>query len=391
MHDCGADMRRSAHRTLVRSIVAACLLLPVMAVAQPAGGWYGDMLRNRPWQALQVLGTLPGQEQAVAQLSVIVGDAGPACRLLSTRPPRIDAGMSHDDALREIVAAARDAQVVMLNESHFSRTHRLFLGRVLEALGALGFDALAAEAFEADAPALLADGDPDVRIGFYTADPAFAAVLRRARVMGWEFVAYEAASTEREQREEGQARALADWLERHPGRRLLVYAGGSHISEDESAGWMAARLKRMTGIDPLTIAQAATACAGMEAMWPFDASVAVTPMRDGRPSGGAGADIVVLHPPASIAAIEADRGVLHDVCIAAQAQDTLLRAFHVQSGDAAIAADQVVIPAGATRARLRLAQGRYRIMREDAEALHLLGSIESGGGHAGCIRLPSAA
>jgi hypothetical protein len=207
----------------------------------------------------------------------------------------------------------------------------------------------------------------------------------------WTFVPYEPEGpADREARERGQAEALARWLDAHPGRRLLVYAGGSHISKDPEAGWMAARFAARTGIVPLTVAQGATACAPRTehdpgendrgetesaSVWPVDAAAPVIAVRDGAPLAPAHVDLVVMHPPAAVAAAENALGAPVSLCVPPRADATLLRAFAEREDDRAIPHDQTVVQAGAATARLRLAPGRYRIAREDAAALDTLGHV----------------
>lgn len=347
----------------------------VMA-AEEAPVWSEALARNRPWQALASMDDAPAQRQIAAQLSVFVGDEAPACALRPSSTPRAVEGAEYRDAIAVIVRAARDARVVMLNESHFRRAHRVFLGRLIEALHPLGFDALAAESFAPEAPATLEDGVPDAATGFYTADPAFAAALRRAHALGWTFVAYEPAGvSDRDARERGQAEALAAWLKAHPGRRLLVHAGGSHISQDPDAGWMAARFAASTGIDPLTIAQGPTACPGAGDGWPVDTAAPVVAVRDEIPVTANHVDLVVLHPPAAVAAAEDARGARVPLCVAPRAEATLLRAFGEGEDALAIPRDQAIVPAGAATGGLRLAPGRYRIAREDTRELQTLGRV----------------
>jgi hypothetical protein len=359
---------------------AACALGAVAAASATADdsapGWSESLARNRPWQAATALAESPQHAQISAQVQVFLGKESAACALRPSRAPQTPEGAEYRDAIEVIARAARDARVVMLNESHFRRAHRLFLRRSIEALDALGFDALAAETFAADGPATLVDGVPDAGTGFYTADPAFADALRRAHALGWTFVAYEPASvSDRQTRETAQAAALASWLEAHPGRRLLVYAGGAHISENPEEGWMAARLRARTGIDPLTIAQGPTACAGDTEIWPMDSSTPQVAVRDGQPIAGAHVDLVVLHPPAAVATAADARGAPAALCLPPRAERTLLRAFAEGEDDDAIARDQVVVPAGANVARLRLPPGRYRIAREDDRELRTQGYV----------------
>lgn len=340
--------------------------------------WLHRLEQNRPWQAYRLVPGDPGHRQIYAQLAVFLGDEQPGCSMFPTRLPPILADAEHRDALDTIAAAARDARVVMLNESHFRRTFRTFLMQLIERLDDLGFDALAAETFAPGIAASMADGVPRADAGFYLADPAYAAAVRRAAALGWDFVPYEGVHPDPAEREAAQARALADWLEHNPGRRLLVYAGGSHISEDPEQQWMAARFRKLTGIDPLTVSQVA-ACPGGDDTWPFAADRSVVAFRDGTPLSPPHYDMAVLHPPGAVAALEELRGSLVEVCLPPVAQDSLLRAFAHGDPPEAIARDQVVVPAGARSAKLRLAPGRYALARESASALEPLGVVELDG------------
>lgn len=120
---------------------------------------------------MRALGEAPENGQIAAQISVFLGHEQPVCALRASAAPGAVADADYRDALEVIVRAARDSRVVMLNESHFRRAHRVFLGRLIEALHPLGFDALAAETFAQQAPATLEDGVSDTATGFSTADP----------------------------------------------------------------------------------------------------------------------------------------------------------------------------------------------------------------------------
>lgn len=352
------------------------LALPVSGVTgEPASDWFKRLQENRPWAALQGVRQVPGQAQIAAQIGAFVGDEAAACALFGRSV--LPEGAGYRDALDTIESLAVERHVVMLNESHFRPAHRAFLLQVIERLHALGFDALAAETLYRAAPAQLRGGEVDVGIGFYTHDPLFAAALRRAQALGWEFVHYEAMDGNgREAREAGQARNLAEWLGRNPGRRLLVYAGGSHISKVADEGWMAARFIEDTGIEPLTIQQAATACADAGVAWPVTSARPQVAFRDDLPEKGSGdADLMVVHPPDAVATANSLLGKETSICFAPVSRDTLLRAFAAGESPNAIARDQGVAPAGARALGLWLAPGRHRIEREHLDGRQTLGYI----------------
>lgn len=207
-----------------------------------------------------------------------------------SRPPRpadtdwdkAIAGSVGRDAIAEIVRRARDTGIVILNEAHSHPRDRAFAWRVAQALRPLGYSMLAAETFDNEPPyagkptlveRLAHDRFVRISTGFYTRDPVYAAFLRNALAIGYEPVSYEQNSLQRpkgrlprrqsiEAREQAEADNLTAIHRRLPTAKLLIYVGHSHVAEaalDEDNGgkieWMAARLKRMTGINPLTIDQ----------------------------------------------------------------------------------------------------------------------------------------
>lgn len=184
------------------------------------------------------------------------------------------------DAIAAIVERARNTRIVILNEAHDEPRHRAFGLDVARALRPLGYTILAAEALmnNADAglsakamAALATEGYPRRGTGFYINDPVFGDFIRQALALGYRPVAYEQTSHEQAKtplegiiaREQEQAENLARHIAAAgPNAKILIYVGYSHAAEapvsygeNEKAEWMAARLKRMTGIDPLTIDQ----------------------------------------------------------------------------------------------------------------------------------------
>lgn len=184
------------------------------------------------------------------------------------------------DAIAAIVERARKTRIVILNEAHDEPRHRAFGLEVARALRPLGYTLLAMEALPNDADPrvaassmarLAADGYARRGTGFYIMDPVFADFIRQALAIGYRPLAYE--ETTRTAfasrlagvvaREQEQATNLARHISAAgPDAKILIYVGYSHAAEapiafEETTGneWMAARLKRMTRIDPLTINQ----------------------------------------------------------------------------------------------------------------------------------------
>ncbi len=175
------------------------------------------------------------------------------------------------DALETAIDAARQAQIVIINEAHDQPFHRHVIARLGVALSE-DFGVFAAETFNY---LKLGDGRAPGSLGWYDNEPVFAREIAALEDAGYRFVAYEIRAEQRDPdaqsreariavREEAQANNLiAEVLEDDPEARILVHVGYSHVleapqprgEEDEPHVWFAARLKDKTGIDPLTISQ----------------------------------------------------------------------------------------------------------------------------------------
>lgn len=229
----------------------------------------GEFEENGPeWQYLeQIRPMLNGYDAArpirPSSRSLTVEERG-QLRSVTLRP-----------AIEEIRRAAADARIVILNEAHHSPRDRAFGLEVARALRPLGYTILAAEALSnsggpatwEDMTALARDGHPRQSTGTYIKDPVFGDFVRQALALGHHPVAYEQTGEQRipgggiEQREQAQADNLAAAMRRFPRAKLLIFVGFSHVTEapidryDIQTEWMAARLKRLTGLDPVTIDQ----------------------------------------------------------------------------------------------------------------------------------------
>lgn len=163
-------------------------------------------------------------------------------------------------AIAEIVRRARATRIVILNEAHVSPRDRAFALQVARALRPLGYTTLAAEAITMDeAAALERDGFARLDTGYYTRDPVFAGFLREAIAIGYRPVGYDSPLPAWDQREGTAAENLMRQVfAADPGAKLLLYVGHGHIQESARPGRgdaVAARIKRLTGVDPLTIEQ----------------------------------------------------------------------------------------------------------------------------------------
>lgn len=362
--------------------------------------------------------TAAGDEAARWQLSqyaALLGDEATAlgvvaqARRPNARSPDL-AGATMVKALDAIAEAAADRQIVILNEAHNHSRHRAFAAQVMRRLRPLGFEWFAAEAFISRQPEpapMIADyrsGEPFLHAyGYYTQDPVFAETVREAARLGYRLVDYEFRPDQRApegsdmdrqmaDREEAQAENLiANALARNPDARIFVYCGYSHAMESPTSygEWFASRLKRKTGIDPLTIEQAsntpdlrpeddeAHVAAVLAAFAPTepvivrrpDGSVVSMPLYDGQ------VDLSVFHPrldpvrgrPGWLAT-DAGRRLI-DVDVPGTQSPALLQALWSSEGPAGVPADQLLLAEGQRRATLALRPGRYTLRLEQPDGL----------------------
>ena len=220
------------------------------------------------------------------------------------------------NGVQAITDAVQEARIVMINEAHHDPYHRWVASELARELAG-NFTVFAAETFDAEsAPEDLAAGAV-LDLGFYAKEPVYGRQIRRLIEAGYVFANYEIRQDQRIadpredwrasiiEREEAQAiNFIANVLEAHPGQRVLVHVGFSHLMEvggvggTEESRWFAARLREKTGLDPLTISQ--TECSAMD--YPENEAIARSPLVDGSETIGAqrfpgGVDLYLGRPP----------------------------------------------------------------------------------------------
>ncbi|SFS04570.1 hypothetical protein SAMN05216570_1877 [Dyella sp. OK004] len=165
------------------------------------------------------------------------------------------------DAAEAIARLAAERRVVMVNEAHHDAHTRQLTLALLPRLRALGFTHFALEALGDRDETLAARGYPTWSSGSeYMHEPVFGEIVRKAIALGFIIVPYDADSDTAQGRESGQARNLYQRvLTGHPEARLFVHAGYAHIDKTKGrlgdASPMAAQLKELSGIEPLSIDQ----------------------------------------------------------------------------------------------------------------------------------------
>ncbi|MBM4015160.1 MAG: hypothetical protein FJ293_09395 [Planctomycetes bacterium] len=365
---------------------------------------------------LERLPTHPGVIQQLATFQSFVGDEAAATRTMARlgepsrgSPPSAAlsaalAGCTPLPALDEIARLAADRRIVILNEAHHVPRHRAFAHALAERLRALGFDYLACETFTAECATLATRGHPTRATGYYTVEPLFAEFVRAAVGMGYRPIHYEiepeagAPTTDVTDRINRREIAQCDHLvarifDRDPSARVFIHCGWSHATEnwsrtddDREIAWMAARLARRSGLDPLTIDQTVhTPTDGAE-------SAAVTfarrrgwltqPLLLRRAGGDAfvdgddwagRVDLQVLHPVAEL--LDGRPGWMHGAGGRTAAEIPvelepphgrwMISAFRADAPAGALAVDRIVLEASEPCPVLLLPPGRYRIEAED--------------------------
>ena len=207
----------------------------------------------------------------------------------------------------------------------------------------------------------------------------FGYLVRRVMALGYRPVAYEAAYRPEQDalsrgeqialREQAQAENLAGALAAAgPEAKFLIHVGYGHAAERPPPGeseWMAARLARLTGLDPLTVEQTgvsevAPTPQGRALYRALAARVGATPevfMKNGAPLAtgrlGAATDLQVVHPP--VTSVDGRPDWLRHtgriaVAIPAErlpaAGRRLVQAFVVGEADDAVPLDQALVVAG---------------------------------------------
>lgn len=309
-------------------------------------------------------------------------------------------------ALDTIVQLAKDRQIVILNEAHHVPRHRAFAMQLAIRLKELGFEYFAAETFSPLTEVLQKQGYPDLMTGFYSNEPVFGDLIRTTLRLGYQPIAYEMLSfppanadqTDRvNHRESEQCNNLMKKIfQKNPNAKVLIFVGYSHATEDtrtladgRESAWMAARLKKATGIDPLTIDQTLHTDFSGDAQRsnPWEARISTSGIEGPvvfrqadqqflvQGSYAGKMDVQVIHPPTKLQrgrpnwllALDGRRAVEIPTEILESKKRILVQAFVASEPDNAIPVDQVLVVPGAEPPVLALPEGSYRIVVQDEE------------------------
>ena len=225
--------------------------------------------------SLLLADTTPYNFQTISWFYAFAGDYQMALQMKDRQYPnaRPSAPDAEQEALMKrykpvpakdvILEQAAKTSIVILNEAHFSGMHRLYLSTLLKDLHQLGYTYLGMEALAHNDTLLNQRKYPVLSTGYYTQDPCFGNLIRDAKETGFTLFPYEQDFDDSLQnsmgRELAQAMNIKKIIDRNPGAKMIIYCGYDHVYEDSLHNWMglpmAGQLKRLTGINPLTIDQ----------------------------------------------------------------------------------------------------------------------------------------
>ncbi len=165
-----------------------------------------------------------------------------------------------ENALSVIEREARKTRLVIWGEEHHLPQTRSLYEALLHLLWQQGYRYLSAETF-ADELMTAEIKYPDYQAGYYLRDPVFAQAIRTAKSLGYKLIAYDTKergpSADSSFRDRTQAENIkARIFDQDPQAKVFIIAGRGHASEEIAQdGWtpMASVLKRLTGINPLTL------------------------------------------------------------------------------------------------------------------------------------------
>lgn len=401
-----------------------------IGMTQPLASWAQDAIPDHalfnwghlylPYYLAQKAAAASGDDQAIQELSqqaAMVGDEVAATALRShSTPIPAELELTAAPAIATIVERARDRRLVILNEAHNISGHRAFAEDVLRALRPLGFNVFAAETFNwqtdwGSPVQSISAGAPFLhQHGYYSRDPVYAETVRAALELGYRLAGYEISRAQSlladdaswqdriNEREEAQARNLiANVLQADPTARVVILCGLNHVTEApiDDLEWFASRLKRLSGIDPLTIEQSAN--------WPavdpandaaatravLDRLAPTEPVAVFEPSGRAfttdpysdRVDLSVFHPrvapvngrPGWLAADPSRKETA--VRFSAPGGPALIQAIRRSEGMGAVPSDHCLVTPEQTSATLYLRPHDYLIRLETQAGLSLVGEL----------------
>jgi hypothetical protein len=163
------------------------------------------------------------------------------------------------NAIIYIDSVAKKSRIIIINEAHQQPMHRVFTESLLLGLYNDGFRYLGVETLSYIDSNLNKRKYPIMSTGFYSVEPQFGNLIRKALEIGFYVFPYESVeNVDGKQREISQANNIIKILEKDSSAKVLIHCGFDHCIESYYYAWdyaMAGWLKKLTGINPLTIDQ----------------------------------------------------------------------------------------------------------------------------------------
>ncbi|NRB63834.1 MAG: hypothetical protein HRU40_12550, partial [Saprospiraceae bacterium] len=171
---------------------------------------------------------------------------------------------------RYLKQRTKDEKIIIISEAHHKPQHRVFTRKLLKTLYENGFRYLGLETITpsyGDSTQFLMDTQLNHRkyplnspiTGFYSREPQMANLIREAIQLGFEIFGYEKMIKGKD-RDLQQAINIQKFMKKQPNGKMVIHCGWYHAIESDfpkrkKDNYMAYHLKKITGINPLTIYQ----------------------------------------------------------------------------------------------------------------------------------------
>ncbi|MCS6100812.1 MULTISPECIES: hypothetical protein [Shewanella] len=164
--------------------------------------------------------------------------------------------LSAISAVDKIQAMSEETKIVMINEAHHIALHRTLTASLLQKLWSSGYRYLAIETLSKRDVDINIRGYAIERSGTYSNEPVYAEMIRTAKKLGYQIIAYDDSGSEREKK--AAENIFNATFSINKNAKVIVHCGYSHILEKnikDKRIWLANELANLTGINPLTISQ----------------------------------------------------------------------------------------------------------------------------------------
>ena len=215
----------------------------------------------KQWRAQNL--TILGRDDLVASIDFNNASARPPLNLDPAKLGTLD----FEDS---ILSVATGRRLVCIMEDHLFSEQRTFIAQSLKQLKNDGFTHYSAEAIAEPSWLLRRRGYANHQTGYYTADPQFGNLIRRAIELDYCVAGYDFWPFSHDGREEFAAKSLSKILLANQQNRLLVHAGPGHVVKYATAdgdAWLAARLWEKTDVEPVVVWQLSQRLGGREHEW----------------------------------------------------------------------------------------------------------------------------